>query len=259
MRAVPAPFDVVLTTNSGYPLDQNLYQAVKGMSAAAKIVKPGGTIVCAAECRDGLPTHGSYGAVLRVAARSRRRCCEMINAPGYSRARSVAGADPGADSAEGPGAGQDQRARAGRGPRRALRADRRRRRAPCATRWRVRARRPRCACCRRARKPSPTSPADPTPMDPKDPAAARCSWHRRSAFVVFWIAAGARAGTAGGAACGSGRHTAVGFFTNFFDTLGIGSFATTTTHLPAAAAGAGPAHSRARSTSATRCRRWRRR
>ena len=30
MRAVPQPFDVVLTTNSGYPLDQNLYQAVKG-------------------------------------------------------------------------------------------------------------------------------------------------------------------------------------------------------------------------------------
>ena len=68
MRAVPAPFDVVLTTNSGYPLDQNLYQAVKGMSAAAQIVKPGGVIVCAAECRDGLPSHGSYGEVLRVAA-----------------------------------------------------------------------------------------------------------------------------------------------------------------------------------------------
>ena len=45
MRQVPSPFDVVVTTNSGYPLDQNLYQAVKGMSAAAKIVKRGGTIV----------------------------------------------------------------------------------------------------------------------------------------------------------------------------------------------------------------------
>ena len=30
-------FPIVVTTNSGYPLDQNLYQAVKGMSAAAKI------------------------------------------------------------------------------------------------------------------------------------------------------------------------------------------------------------------------------
>ena len=64
MRAVPAPFDVVITTNSGYPLDQNLYQAVKGMSAAAEIVRPGGTILCAAECRDGLPEHGSYSRLL---------------------------------------------------------------------------------------------------------------------------------------------------------------------------------------------------
>jgi hypothetical protein len=39
MCAVDSPFDVVVTTNSGYPLDQNLYQAVKGMSAAARIVK----------------------------------------------------------------------------------------------------------------------------------------------------------------------------------------------------------------------------
>ncbi len=64
MQAVPAPFDVVVTSNSGYPLDQNLYQAVKGMSAAAKVVKPGGLIVCAAECRDGFPGHGSYRELL---------------------------------------------------------------------------------------------------------------------------------------------------------------------------------------------------
>ena len=83
MRAVPAPFDVVLTTNSGYPLDQNLYQAVKGMSAAAKIVKPGGVIICAAECRDGLPSHGSYGAVL-TSQPDPQGLLAMINAPGYS-------------------------------------------------------------------------------------------------------------------------------------------------------------------------------
>jgi lactate racemase len=83
MRQVPSPFDVVLTTNAGYPLDQNLYQAVKGMSAAAKIIKPGGTIVAAAECRDGLPSHGSYGAVLAAAA-SPRALLEMICAPGYA-------------------------------------------------------------------------------------------------------------------------------------------------------------------------------
>jgi nickel-dependent lactate racemase len=83
MRQVPTPFDLVLTTNSGYPLDQNLYQAVKGMSAAAKIVKTGGTIICAAECRDGLPSHGSYGAVL-ASAPSPAALLDMIASPGYS-------------------------------------------------------------------------------------------------------------------------------------------------------------------------------
>ncbi|MDH6221040.1 nickel-dependent lactate racemase [Streptomyces pseudovenezuelae] len=67
MRPVKAPFDVVVTTNSGFPLDQNLYQAVKGMSAAYQVVRPGGTIVCAAECRDGFPDHGSYRRVLASA------------------------------------------------------------------------------------------------------------------------------------------------------------------------------------------------
>jgi nickel-dependent lactate racemase len=64
MRPVVSPFDVVVTTNSGYPLDQNLYQSVKGMSAAHQIIRPGGTIICAAECRDGFPDHGSYRSVL---------------------------------------------------------------------------------------------------------------------------------------------------------------------------------------------------
>jgi nickel-dependent lactate racemase len=68
MRALPLRFDVVLTTNSGFPLDQNLYQAVKGMSAAAQVVEPGGTIVCAAECRDGFPDHGDYRRELTAAA-----------------------------------------------------------------------------------------------------------------------------------------------------------------------------------------------
>jgi nickel-dependent lactate racemase len=64
MVAVPAEFDVVVTTNAGFPLDQNLYQCVKGMSAGAAVVRPGGTLVCAAECRDGFPDHGSYREVL---------------------------------------------------------------------------------------------------------------------------------------------------------------------------------------------------
>src|SRR5215469_7172326 len=68
MVAVRQPFDVVVSTNSGYPLDQNLYQTVKGMSAAAQIVKPGGAIVMASECSDGLPEHGRYKDLLHGAA-----------------------------------------------------------------------------------------------------------------------------------------------------------------------------------------------
>jgi lactate racemase len=83
MRPVDAPFDVVVTTNSGYPLDQNLYQAVKGMSAAAKIVKDAGTIICAAECRDGMPNHGAYGELLMKCA-SPRELLDMIMSPGFS-------------------------------------------------------------------------------------------------------------------------------------------------------------------------------
>jgi nickel-dependent lactate racemase len=50
----------VITSNSGFPLDQNLYQTVKGMSAAAQVVSEGGLIIAAAECGDGFPDHGSF-------------------------------------------------------------------------------------------------------------------------------------------------------------------------------------------------------
>lgn len=83
MSPVDGLFDVVLTTNSGYPLDQNLYQAVKGMSAAACIVKPGGTIICAAECRDGIPDHGPYGRLLRE-RRTPEELLAMVEAPGFA-------------------------------------------------------------------------------------------------------------------------------------------------------------------------------
>jgi nickel-dependent lactate racemase len=77
MQPVDAPFDVVVTSNSGYPLDQNLYQAVKGMSAAATVLKPGGMIVCAAECRDGFPDHGQYRELL-LSQRSPRELIDAI-------------------------------------------------------------------------------------------------------------------------------------------------------------------------------------
>ena len=67
MVAVREPCDIVITTNSGWPLDMNLYQAVKGMSAAEQIVRPGGSIIVAAECAEGIPEHGLYGRLLREA------------------------------------------------------------------------------------------------------------------------------------------------------------------------------------------------
>lgn len=82
MVGVDAPFDVVLTTNSGYPLDINLYQAVKGMSAAAQIVKPGGDIVIAAECRDGVPDYGEYRRLVHEGG-SVQGILDLIAQPGF--------------------------------------------------------------------------------------------------------------------------------------------------------------------------------
>ena len=83
MVAIEEPFDAVVTTNSGYPLDQNLYQTVKGMQAARGIVRAGGAIVMAAECSDGLPSHGRYAELLANAG-SPDAILEMLRQPGFS-------------------------------------------------------------------------------------------------------------------------------------------------------------------------------
>jgi nickel-dependent lactate racemase len=84
MRAVDEPFDIVITSNSGYPLDLNLYQAVKGMAAAARVVREGGSIVIAAECWDGLPEHGGYKDILRMAD-SPKALLELLRQPDFNR------------------------------------------------------------------------------------------------------------------------------------------------------------------------------
>jgi lactate racemase len=82
MVACDRPFPVVVTTNSGYPLDQNLYQAVKGMSAAAQIVSDGGFIVAASRCNDGFPSHGNFRSLL-LDHGSPRALLDTITAPGH--------------------------------------------------------------------------------------------------------------------------------------------------------------------------------
>lgn len=84
MQRVDAPFDVVVTTNSGYPLDLNLYQTVKGMSAAAQVVKQYGSIVVVSECREGFPAHGKYRALLSSGS-TPDEWLRMIHAHGFSQ------------------------------------------------------------------------------------------------------------------------------------------------------------------------------
>ncbi len=64
VRTVNAPFDLVVSTNGGYPLDRNLYQAVKGMAAADRIVRDEGVVVMAAACEDGVPVGGAFARLL---------------------------------------------------------------------------------------------------------------------------------------------------------------------------------------------------
>jgi len=82
MVPVTHAFDIVITSNSGYPLDLNLYQSVKGMAAAAKIVRLGGTIIVAAECWDGIPEHGLYGQILRSSS-GPQDLLDRIQSPGF--------------------------------------------------------------------------------------------------------------------------------------------------------------------------------
>lgn len=51
---IKQPVDVVIASCGGYPKDINMYQAQKALDAAVLAVKPGGTIILAAECREGL-------------------------------------------------------------------------------------------------------------------------------------------------------------------------------------------------------------
>lgn len=62
VQAVPC--DVAITTNGGYPLDQNIYQAVKGMTAAEATLDEGGVIISIAGCSDG---HGGEGFYRNIA------------------------------------------------------------------------------------------------------------------------------------------------------------------------------------------------
>lgn len=71
VKAVPS--DIVITTNGGYPLDQNIYQAVKGMTAAEATVKQGGVTIMLARSNDG---HG--GKVFHETFRDQKDLGKMM-------------------------------------------------------------------------------------------------------------------------------------------------------------------------------------
>jgi lactate racemase len=83
MAPCPERYRIVITTNGGYPLDQNLYQSVKGMSAADQIVADGGTIIVAAECADGLPEGGNFVRLLNESP-SLNDLLKKIELPGFA-------------------------------------------------------------------------------------------------------------------------------------------------------------------------------
>jgi nickel-dependent lactate racemase len=83
MVSVASSFHIVVTTNAGHPLDLNLYQSVKGMSAARQIVKRGGAIVIATACAEGLPEHGEYANLLRHSD-SPRALLSRLTEPGFT-------------------------------------------------------------------------------------------------------------------------------------------------------------------------------
>lgn len=68
VQSVVGRFEVVVATNGGHPLDRDLYQAVKGMAAAERVVADGGTIVLAAACDDGVPGGGAFARLLAAAS-----------------------------------------------------------------------------------------------------------------------------------------------------------------------------------------------
>ncbi len=59
--------DIAVSTNGGYPLDQNIYQSVKGMTAAEATCKEGGVIIMIAACNDG---HGGQSFYDNIAGAS---------------------------------------------------------------------------------------------------------------------------------------------------------------------------------------------
>jgi nickel-dependent lactate racemase len=83
VREIGERFDIVVSTNMGYPADLNLYQSVKGLSVGAQAARDGGAVLLAAECRDGLGL-AEYTDLLTGEA-SPAALLDRIHSPGFAR------------------------------------------------------------------------------------------------------------------------------------------------------------------------------
>lgn len=84
MQPVKEAFDIVVTTNSGFPLDLNLYQGVKGMSAGARVLKDQGLLILACQCREGVPADSPLDLLLKSAS-SPEEILTLLASPGFVR------------------------------------------------------------------------------------------------------------------------------------------------------------------------------
>lgn len=80
LEEMPEPVDLVITSCAGYPLDLTFYQAIKGITAAQHIVKPGGRILLVAECSEGPGAH-EFCELLKRTASDQEYLDSIANAP----------------------------------------------------------------------------------------------------------------------------------------------------------------------------------
>jgi lactate racemase len=75
---VPRRFHTVVTSAAGYPLDATYYQTVKGMVAPIDILAPGGRLIVASECSEGLGTEEFVAAQTQLIQRGPAKFLESI-------------------------------------------------------------------------------------------------------------------------------------------------------------------------------------
>jgi nickel-dependent lactate racemase len=80
LQELAEPVDAVITTAAGYPLDLTFYQAIKGVTAAAHIVKPGGKVLLLAACQEG-PGAAEFTGMLRQYPSDRDFLRQIAGAP----------------------------------------------------------------------------------------------------------------------------------------------------------------------------------